>query len=316
MSETGMPPSPKPAKPFGFAWDRGTKHFVVACVLLAVAALGWRFAVGGLKVALRKEAVPWPALVRVNEQTFQLESLPESLGEYRFVQADGELFYNDKGEPLYDGKPDGEITLETDVMETLGVGSSLDASRVKTRTSNWYLSRIYRKGPAPSSAYERKPFQYWQLDLTYYTGGIDTVPHVPERCLVASGARLIGGADVTFEVPMLPAPWDGPLVFRQTRYEVWDDATLTAKLYVQYYIFSYNGRPENDWRRVRLDLANPWSARHCYFAKVQFLPRNEILNLQDADRAAEEFVRNVLPSILQQFPMPKEIEELDARPQG
>jgi hypothetical protein len=61
-----------------------------------------------------------------------------------------------------------------------------------------YLSRFYReKGNAP----EKQP-RILQLHLAYYTGMIDTVPHVPDRCMVGAGMDRKG------EIVEVPIPFD------------------------------------------------------------------------------------------------------------
>ncbi len=63
-----------------------------------------------------------------------------------------------------------------------------------------YVSRTYvQKDPPPGKA----P-QVIQFHAAYYTGMIDTVPHVPERCLTGGGWSLVGGP-WTLPVPLDPA---------------------------------------------------------------------------------------------------------------
>jgi hypothetical protein len=85
--------------------------------------------------------------------------------------------------------PDAYETGE--VLETLG-------------TKN-YLTRAYaRKLPPEAGAKpEDKPKPDWkntfEFHAAYYTGMIDTVPHVPDRCFVAGGMQL---GDLTKDVPL------------------------------------------------------------------------------------------------------------------
>jgi len=281
-------------------WNRGMVHFLIAAGILILAASGWEVIIKGFKIPLDKKAVPWPANVQVNATDFYLESLPEKLGHYVLAQ-DGELFEGKK-----DGVPDGLVILKKDVMETLGVGTGFDKKRYPARESNWYFASIYvdqrRKG--------NDPFRYWQLEITYYTGGLDLVPHVPDICLVAGGATLLGNSKAMFTIPTAPAPWDEPLTFVRVGYELPDDLKLSSQRYVQYYIFSLNGQPETSRNTVRLKLANPFGSSYSYFAKIQFAPRGAVTDTAQADAAAEEFLLNVLPSVLAQLPLPREIEEL------
>lgn len=65
-----------------------------------------------------------------------------------------------------------------------------------------YLTRAYiEKQPAPGVA----P-RVLQLHAAYYTGMIDTVPHVPDRCFVGAGFSIVGGPWV-LDVPMDTSAW-------------------------------------------------------------------------------------------------------------
>ncbi|HMN41522.1 MAG TPA: exosortase-associated EpsI family protein [Phycisphaerales bacterium] len=82
----------------------------------------------------------------------------------------------------------GDEYLKEEVIETLG-------------TTN-YVSRTYveRQPKDPKSP------RGVQFHLAYYTGMIDTVPHVPDRCFVAGGAVMAGGPWVV-PVPLDRAEW-------------------------------------------------------------------------------------------------------------
>ena len=280
------------------------KHFRVACIVLIVTALGWGSAKKLLGIVLRKSPVPWPANVVVDEDfRLALTSLPERLGPYALA-ADGTMNRGQKGEP--DGEPDGFRTLPEDVLELLHIGTGVDQDRRGQRSSNWYASRVFvdtRPG---------RQFTHWELEVTYYTGGLDNVPHVPEVCLRAAGANLIDEecGRVSFSAPAARNPWDEALDFNRTVYEK-RNYSGTIEKGVQYYIFSLNGRPERMWERVRLELTSPFGS-YCYFAKIQFSPRQRITDVDQADEAAADFIRYVLPSVLQALPMPEDIQALNA----
>src|SRR5262249_43569249 len=77
---------------------------------------------------------------------------------------------------------------KADVVEELG-------------TEN-YLTRVYvEKSPASGA----KP-RVIQLHAAYYTGMIDTVPHVPDRCFVGAGFAILGGPWI-LPVPLSGAGW-------------------------------------------------------------------------------------------------------------
>lgn len=274
-------------------------HFLVASGILAFTFLSWNWVIAAMHWVTRKEAVPWPPAVRVDSQC-HLESFPDVCGPF-VLAGDGEL------EGQVDGKPDGEVIIKDDVLESLRINTTRDKMNLPQRKSNWYMARIYRDTRVQSSA---DPRRFWRLEIYYYTGGLDKIPHVPERCLVAGGATLVpaltGGVSLRADGPV---PWNGLVPFRRTGYEISDRLRLNTKQYVQYYTFSLNGHPEDLWEKVRLRLNDP-RVRHCYFAKIQFAPLGDVTSLTEMDHAAQEFVDNTMPAILSMLPMPQDMERL------
>jgi len=289
------------------SWCRGNRHFLAAAVILASAAVGWSVAVHVLKIVTRKEAVPWPAGVVVDEH-FRMTSLPDRLGPYEFVAADGEIHRDpETGEPVKDGRPDGDASVDEETMELLKIGTSTDERNLPKRKSNWLTIRQYRD----SRVAPGQPLRYWRAEIYYYTGGVDLVPHVFEICGPAAGAELLGTEKVPVRLSGAPDPWgSGPVELRGGRLE---KAQLDGRKYrlAEYYIFSLNGRPENDRLKVRWKLMSPF-VRHAYFAKIQFGPLGSVVDHREADRAAKEFARHFLPEALKVLPMPADLERLDA----
>lgn len=80
-----------------------------------------------------------------------------------------------------------------------------------------YVSRTYRRKSSAGG-----PPQYVELHAAYYTGSVDTVPHVPDRCFVGGG-MLIDGATVNVPLtldtdrwaldtdPAIPEAWQGTI---------------------------------------------------------------------------------------------------------
>ena len=280
------------------------RHFLIAVSVLSLATVGWYGVVKGRNLATTKEAVEWPEGLEVDGDCRAI-SIPDRVGPYVLAE-DGELEKDENRAPKFDGRPDGEVVLPDDVLESLKINTVLDRRRLDERKSNWYFVGIYRdtrqEGP-------RAPRRYWRVEVFYYTGGLDTVPHVPERCLVAGGATLLGSDGVEFHVPSARPPWDKPLTFQRTRYEVPDRLGLSSYRYAQYYAFSLNGKPEESWKRVRLTLSYPW-VRRCYFAKFQFAPLGSITDQAETDRAAEDIVRHFIPVLQDVLPMPDAVEKV------
>lgn len=283
----------------------GWIHFGIAAAILAASAVGFQYLVSVKEWATQKQAIPWPKGIVIDPQTFRWRNMPTDFAGRYVLAEDGELF------GTTDGQADGEIILKDDVMDTLGIGTSWDQERLDEGSSNWYVVRIYRDTTKPPG----DPFRYWALQVFYYTGALDTVPHVPERCLEAGGASLVSSQEVTIAVPHAVKPWDELLTVRRTLYEVKGELGEIPRLAAQYYIFSLNGLPETSWKTVRLTLAAPW-VRYCYFAKIQFYPRMNLYrqvrqtSVEEIDAAAREFVSYFLPEVLRALPMPDDIDAL------
>ncbi|MGA2265331.1 MAG: hypothetical protein ABSH10_02750 [Phycisphaerae bacterium] len=281
------------------AWRN--RHFLIAAAILAITWLGWDWAIAQLKWVTRKDPVPWTPAVKVDADC-RLISFPDRLGPYVLV-GDGEF------EKELDGRPDGDVVLRQDVLDTLKINTSLDKDRLASRSSNWYMVRIYRdtRVESPSS-----PFRYWRLELYYYTGRLYQVPHVPDRCLVAGGATMLPAAAKRLEMnaPGASAPWDHA-AFNRVGYEMTDRTGLDVRRYVQYYAFSLNGQPEVSWEKVRLELTKPW-VRHCYFAKIQLAPTGPVSDFAEADRSVNEFLDMFMPAVVATWPMPSVVDKLNA----
>lgn len=258
--------------------------FWVAVLVLALASGWWLFAKAGLRWWLEKESVPWPAKTSVSED-FRLTSLPEQMGAFKFV-------------------PGSDRKLLDDQRETLGIGTSWDKTRSASRQSNWYSFRSYVDTRLP----EHAPYRQWELEITCYTGAMDSVPHTPETCLVQGGQKLSGDTErLAWDVPGV-APWNR-LAVNRVRFE-----SQQAMRYSQYYLFSLNGRPEGDWKSVRLEAIKPW-VRFFYFAKIQFSTTTPVeeSGIREGDAKAREFLQAVLPYVLQNLATPGDLESLAKR---
>ena len=263
----------------------GWVHFGFMAGVLLVATVGWDITMRSLGWWTRKEPVPWPKHVRVDKKTFQNLTLAKQFGPYKFVE---------------------EIELRPDVLETLMIGTTLDKARYKKRESNWYVTRIYEDTREPKNS----PFRFWRLDVTYYTGGETTIPHVPKACLQAGGARLKGEKILHTPIPVAPEPWSKDTAFAALGFEKMTQGYLHQL--VQYYLFCINGQPETSRKEMRVRLANPFM-RYVYFSKIQFFPNRNVMNMTEANEKAKDFLRHCLPAVLRELPSPPEIEKLSRK---
>lgn len=283
----------------------GLVHFAVAGGLLLIGMVGSNVLLyGGYLV---KAPVPCPKDVRTEKH--RLTSFPatlpppeSSLPAAYVLVGDGELDRQepDRIKPVFDGKPDGLVEAREDDLETLG---TLGNDR------NWYYFSTYRDLRSDP----RRP-RYIRLDVTYYTGLLEAVPHVPERCIVAGGGTILHDLNGSIPTNLEGLPdewkhWNGAEMYR-TAFEVTQKNGLTTQG-AQYHLFSANGRPTASWKQVRLAMGSLW-IKYAYFAKIQVAPFGAENSLEAADEACRDFLKAALPSILKNLPTAADVETLEA----
>jgi hypothetical protein len=103
--------------------------------------------------------------------------------------------------PIYpeDGRTLNALPAETDHWKRLGPDRVEAAETLEVLGTDNYLTRTYEEKAPPDGTRPR----HLQLHVAYYTGMIDTVPHVPDRCLVGGGMSIVAGPFV------LPTPMKG-----------------------------------------------------------------------------------------------------------
>jgi hypothetical protein len=280
-----------------FSWSRLQIHFAVAAVILAIFAFGWEPITDALGMYTQKFPVPWPEAVEVDKETWRNTSFPKQFGHYRRVEKDGSL------NKEKDGRPDGEIVFEDTIMEALDIGTTLDSMRYENRSSNWYVARIY-EDTRPEARYP-----YWQLQVYYYTGLSDAVPHVPEICGQAGGGET-KETPMQVRSPSLQPPWDD-VEIKKVRITTLEDFREVPR--EEFYFFVFNGRPETDRITVRRKQSMPWIG-FVYFAKIQWSPLvGAGASLEGAEASAKDFMRAVLPHILKHLPDEKEVQKLNEK---
>ncbi|KPK84706.1 MAG: hypothetical protein AMJ81_04935 [Phycisphaerae bacterium SM23_33] len=271
----------------------GWVHFGVAAALLLAAAAGFHVAVRLLRIHLVKAAVPLPEAARLDGHW--LANFPQALGP-DILGPDGRRV------PRYVLAPDGYRKLTEDVLRELGT--------TKHRL-NWYYSAFYRDNQVTSIRAEDQ--RYFILDVTYYTGLVDPVPHIPEICLLAGGFAPLPGesASLTLELPDLPEPWREwrQIKVRRAAYALKDTFGAAVKS-AQYYVFSMNGEATDSRSRVRWDLTWP-TRNYCYFAKIQAAPGRPEASAAASDEVSLEFLRHAIPAALRFLPSADDVKRLE-----
>ena len=281
----------------------GDRQVMVTLILFAVVGISFSSVTALLQWSMTKYPVDWPVGMKVTED-FRLSTFSTVLGDYVSPGEDG-VFFRDK-DGKTDGKPDGEHIIPEEERNILGVGTKIDAPLLDSRRSNWYVSRYYvnTKNSNPALA-------IWQLDVTYYTGATDKVAHVPGRCMIAAGATPTGDRVLTFKGDSSRQGWENLKIVRSA-FDLSSKYNFSGAQVVQYYTFSLNGKNEPSWKAVRLHMsATPWE-KYSYFAKIQFGPIRPVDSVEEADRAAQDFVSNFLPEVLKALPAASRIKSLNS----
>lgn len=191
-----------------------------------------------------------------------------------------------------------------------------------------YLSRTYTENEPRVEDERRRSFEF---HTAYYTGMIDTVPHVPERCFVGSGAYNIDGKKGrTVRVPLDMSRFTPDPDVDQTIHGVilrgrtsphsknpgvrvrmprdLENLTMNVTRFVDEqgnrlhagYFFVANGGSVPRAGDVR-SLAFNNQATHAYYLKVQFSSSD----VEDADELAEliaAFLNETLPDLMRRVP--------------
>ncbi len=279
----------------------GRTHFIVAAAILAISAGGFHTAVWGLGVVLVKEPVPWPKDVAVDQ--YRLTSFPfelgrgEDEGRYQLIGLD-KIKRDENGNPVKGAVPEG---VHVQREETIG---EMDISN---HPLNWYYTAVYRDTKSP---------QVFVLQLTYYTGLLDAVPHVPTACIDAAGDQILSARSrvVSMTIPEAASPWRTFGVNR-VAYARGGDSGRGREM-AEYYVFSMNGEPTADRYYVRGKLTLPW-VKYCYYAKIQVAPKLPETSLEKMDEACQDFLRCAMPEILRFLPSAEVVRRLhESDPSG
>ena len=227
------------------------RAFVAAAVLLGVAAVGLNAATEAMRLHFRKLPVPL-AVPRLDDAAL---GIPARLGPWVQVSKD---------EPL-----------DPDVQEVLGTREFVFRDYVDTRVVGaadvaWFADKPTKeRGRKLAEIQAVAPDAVVRLAVTYYTGLVDTVPHVPERCYVADGFEPAVPPET--RLATLGTTAAGAPRTVKYRYLQFQDTTGAGRVDREVaYLFHVNGQYESSDVGVRARLANLLQ-RHGYFAKVEVM---------------------------------------------
>ncbi len=216
--------------------------------------------------------------------------------------------------------------------EMMGEDNLLDDAMVETLGTTRYLDRVYRDATTNTVMH---------VHLAYYTGLIDPVPHVPDRCFVAAGLverslphnvpldlsrqgwrelpdRIHGPSGDPYQAVTWRHPFTGeraevvmPMGDVELRTTEFQDPDQPQMRIHAGYLFLANGRSTPSPDGVRL-LAFNLSERRAYYCKVQFTMGGPA-GFEEADFVAvvAGFMDEFLPEVMRCLPDWSEVERLD-----
>jgi hypothetical protein len=281
---------PQEAPTIGTALARVFRQppFVVVVAILVIAALGLNTAVSYLQLHFKKEAVP---LVK------PLGVIPDRFGTWVQVSQDKVLdkeFQDVLGTDQY---------IFRDYVNEAVVGVGV-AERFKDKDEDErhrILNEIRGKYPVAVVS----------MSVTYYTGMVDTVAHVPDRCVTADGYE-----PKSYETPAWPIARDLPTPAKpkdsrkqptdevEVRYINFEDQTApstgTASVTRSIcYFFHANGEFVSSPLAVRQKLADLWEKKG-YYAKIECM--TTVDQSPVSAKVLTDFLTGALPEIYKCMP--------------
>jgi len=187
---------------------------------------------------------------------------------------------------LHTRQPD---TLSEDAVESLGTEEYL----------NWSIVDLDRERDDPACVAH--------LLISYYTGKPNLVPHVPEECIRAAGAALVGLGRASIPVAGVGAP-DGRIPVCVCDFELaganranLPGASMRVATFKVLYFFHVNGEYKTTRNEVRLAQSNLFH-RYAYYAKVEVRFTDYLFQRNASEEASiaatGKLLRKIMPILL------------------
>ena len=250
--------------------------FTLAVVVLASAAVTLKVVVDAMQLHFQKA----PVALRKS-----LDSLPGQMGPWLQVSKD---------EPL-----------DRELEDVLGTNKYIFRDYVDTRKVS--AADLKALQLDPGSIESRKTLSRIQTEtpdavvdaaVTYYTGMVDTVAHIPDRCYIADGYEPKAFTSPRWDVG-LTNPTDRAVQVRMINFE--DQTPNRGSLPVNVaYFFQCNGSFESDpLNGVRFRLQN-LSEKYGYYAKIEL--KSVMADSAESERVMADYLRYALPQIEECLP--------------
>ena len=263
--------------------------FVLAFAILGVSALGLNVCTDYLKLHYRKQAVP----MRVSALDAS-DGIPTRMGKWVQVDVDPPL------------DPDVEHILGTTkyVFRHYANSDVIDPARIEgIRAMDGSKGKDNAPSPrdvALAQLQAEFPQAVLHVSITYYTGMVDTVAHIPDRCFLADGFEVthydtLRGRTLGTYADGSPRTID----YRLINFE--DDSGRGRASKNVAYLFHVNGHYEPDPLGVRRSLQNLFEP-YGYYAKVEVMSAGEAPrpgeSPEQARRRSTAAIEDLLTSLL------------------
>lgn len=213
-----------------------------------------------------------------------------------------------------------DVPKETASWMALGKDSQMSEEVVAELGTQNYLSRIYAQKQEGGEGFGKRV----ELHLAYYTGMIDTVPHVPDRCMVGAGWSITGtptvvpiklDADRWLPREDVPEEWKGQIYTARAggervvlprkpqelamRVTQFTGPGQTTRLFSGYFFIANGGHvpTAEDVRLLAFELKDDYA----FYLKVQVSSQDVVSN-EELSVLAGSLLDEMLPEIMRRVP--------------
>jgi len=233
-------------------------------------------------------------------------------------------------EAVYPRRDLAVIPTHAGKWRSIGEDRRMDKAGVEALGTEIYLNRTYDDQLSSTPAV--------QLHIAYYTGQIDAVPHVPDRCMGAVGFVPLTAEPINVPFDIGASSWKtdpeyaleetpypfvtkknrvtgeeeivhmplGEFEIRTTQFshpQLGDDHVFAG------YFFVANGKTTAYPERIRLLAFDP-SSKYAYYCKIQFTIRgSQNFTIDDFRKTISELSRELMPDIMACLPDWPEVTE-------
>ena len=200
-----------------------------------------------------------------------------------------------------------DVRFPPDIEKALGTLDYVQRTYVDTRDADPEVLSEYEAATEKTDALRQKlysnivqnnPFGVVTLHVAYYTGHVDTVPHIPDRCMVAAGFETAGRE----EVDLAALPGGEPLTMSFLQFQQSQNQAQPVRHNVAY-VFKVNGEYAADAiTGVRLKLQD-LRVTHAYFAKIEVSSTTTLLDPAKSKAALGDFLTYMLPAVDECLPV-------------